>query len=130
MSSEKDNILEFNQYMKSDKMSYIIYADTESLIKKQMEVQIIQKILQQQKLESIFLVDIFNVNYMAFHNIYKKHTLYRGEDCIKKICESLREHAKKIIDFEKKKMLPLTKEELKSYQDTKVCYICGKKLLK
>ena len=130
MSSEKDNILEFNQYMQSDKMSYIIYADTESLIKKQMEVQIIQKILQQQKLESIFLVDIFNVNYMAFDNIYKKHTLYRGEDCIKKICESLREHAKKIIDFEKKKMLPLTKEELKSYQDTKVCYICGKKLLK
>ena len=130
MSSEKDNILEFNQYMKSDKMSYIIYADTESLIKKQMEVQIIQKILQQQKLESIFLIDIFNVNYMAFDNIYKKHTLYRGEDCIKKICESLREHAKKIIDFEKKKMLPLTKEELKSYQDTKVCYICGKKLLK
>ena len=130
MSSEKDNILEFNQYMKSDKMSYIIYADTESLIKKQMEVQIIQKILQQQKLESIFLVDIFNVNYMAFDNIYKKHTLYRGQDCIKKICESLREHAKKIIDFEKKKMLPLTKEELKSYQDTKVCYICGKKLLK
>ena len=130
MSSEKDNILQFNQYMKSDKISYIIYADTESLIKKQIDVQIIQKILQQQKLESIFLVDIFNVNYMAFDNIYKKHTLYRGEDCIKKICESLREHAKKIIDFEKKKMLPLTKEELKSYQDTKVCYICGKRVLK
>ena len=34
MSSEKDSILEFNQYMKSDKMSYIIYADIESLIEK------------------------------------------------------------------------------------------------
>ena len=34
MLSEKDNILEFNQYMKSDKMPYIIYADIESLIKK------------------------------------------------------------------------------------------------
>ena len=67
---------------------------------------------------------------MAFDNIYKKHTLYRGEDCMKKICESLREHAKKTTDFEKKKILPLTKEELKSYQDTKVCYICGKRLLK
>ena len=32
MPSEKDNILEFNQYMKSDKMSNIIYADIESLI--------------------------------------------------------------------------------------------------
>ena len=50
MPSEKDKILEFNQYM-SDKIPYIIYADTEFLIKKkqQMDAQIIQKILQQQK---------------------------------------------------------------------------------
>ena len=34
MTSEKDNILEFNQYIKTNKMSYIIYADIESLIKK------------------------------------------------------------------------------------------------
>ena len=34
MPSEKDNILELNQHMKSYKMSYIIYADIESLIKK------------------------------------------------------------------------------------------------
>ena len=32
--SEKDIILEFNQYMKSDKMLYIVYADIESLIRK------------------------------------------------------------------------------------------------
>ena len=34
MPSENDNILEFNQYLKLDKMPYIIYADIESLIKK------------------------------------------------------------------------------------------------
>ena len=34
MASEKSNILEFNQYMKSDKMPYFIYVDIESLIKK------------------------------------------------------------------------------------------------
>ena len=34
MPSEKDNILEFNQYMKSDKIQYIFYADMESLIRK------------------------------------------------------------------------------------------------
>ena len=27
-------------------------------------------------------------------------------------------------------MLSLTKEELKSYKDAKVCYICGKRILK
>ena len=34
MPSEKNNILEFNQYMNSDKMAFIIYADIEFLIKR------------------------------------------------------------------------------------------------
>ena len=34
MLSEKDDMLEFNQYLKLGKMPYIIYADIESLIKK------------------------------------------------------------------------------------------------
>ena len=34
MPSPKDNILQFDLYMKSDKMPYNIYADLESLIKK------------------------------------------------------------------------------------------------
>ena len=34
MLSEKDNILEFNRYMKTDKTGKIIYADVKSLIKK------------------------------------------------------------------------------------------------
>ena len=34
MPSEKDNILGMNQYVNSDKMPYIIYADIESLITK------------------------------------------------------------------------------------------------
>ena len=33
MPSEKENILEFNQYIKLDKMPYIIYDDISSLIK-------------------------------------------------------------------------------------------------
>ena len=33
MPSEKNNILEFNQYMKLDKIPYISYADIESLMK-------------------------------------------------------------------------------------------------
>ena len=34
MSSEEDNVLEFKQYMKSDKIPHINYADIESLIRK------------------------------------------------------------------------------------------------
>ena len=39
----------------------------------------------------------------SFKNIGNKHDLYRGKDCMKKNCESLREHAIKIINFRKKK---------------------------
>ena len=34
MQSQKNNVLKFKRYMKSDKMPYVIYADTESLIKR------------------------------------------------------------------------------------------------
>ena len=78
-----------------------------------MDVQIIQKNLQQQKLESIFLAHILISTIWGFDHIEDKHTLYCGKDCMKKLCTSLKEHEKSIIDFEQKKMSPLTKEELK-----------------
>ena len=34
MSSEGDNLLTFNQYMKSTKMAYIVFAEIESFIEK------------------------------------------------------------------------------------------------
>ena len=48
---------------------------------------------------------------------------------MKKFFASLRGHTENITDFENKKMLSLTKEELKSHQDPKICYICEKKNL-
>ena len=37
----------------------------------------------------------------AFDYIENSHTLYPRKDCMKKFCESLGEHAKNIIEFEK-----------------------------
>ena len=47
---------------------------------------------------------------LAFDNIENSHSLHRGEDCIKKFCSSPREHARNIINFEKRIMWPLTKK--------------------
>ena len=44
---------------------------------------------------------------------------------MKKFSKDLREHASKIINYEKKKMMPLTTEE-KIYNKQKICYICKK----
>ena len=52
----------------------------------------------------------------GFDHIENRYTFFREKDCMKIFfCISFREHAKNIADFEKKKMLPLTKEGLKSY---------------
>ena len=56
--------------------------------------------------------------YLQWHNVY------RAEDFMEKFCESLREHIIKIINFEKKKMIPLTNDQQELYQKTKRCYIC------
>ena len=45
---------------------------------------------------------------------------------MKKFCKDLREHAAKIINYEKKKMIPLTTEEKIHYNKQKICYICKK----
>ena len=47
---------------------------------------------------------------------------------MKQFCESLREHAKNIISFEKKNV-SINKRRAKSHQDANVCYVCGKKIL-
>ena len=50
---------------------------------------------------------------MGFDNRESKHTLYRWEDFMKKFCSSLIKHATNAINFEKEKMLLLTKKRAK-----------------
>ena len=45
---------------------------------------------------------------------------------MKKFCKNLKEHATRIINYEKKKIIPLTKEEKINYNDQQICYICKK----
>ena len=46
---------------------------------------------------------------------------------MKKFHEFLKEHARKIINFEKKKIIPLTNKELESHANPGNCQICDKK---
>ena len=46
---------------------------------------------------------------------------------MKNFCLDLREHATKIINYEKKEMIPLTKKEEKKHNKQKVCHICKKR---
>ena len=51
----------------------------------------------------------------TFDGLTNKHHVYRGEVCVKKFCESLRENAMKMISFEKTKMISLINKKYESY---------------
>ena len=81
--SGKYNILEFNQYMKSDKMPYIIYADTESLTK-----EVDGYVNNPEKSSTTKFGEHIPCGYLmstiwALDNIENKHNSYRGKDCMK-----------------------------------------------
>ena len=48
---------------------------------------------------------------------------------MKKFSKGLREHATKIIDYEKKKMIPLTTEEKIYHNKPKICIYVKKNLI-
>ena len=60
----------------------------------------------------------------SFDSTKNKLDCYRGKDCMERFCKNLKEHATKIINYEKKEMITLTNKENKSYENQKVCYIC------
>ena len=55
-------------------------------------------------------------------NIIKEKT----EDCMKMFCKDLKDQAMKIINYEKKEMIPLTDKEKETHKNQKICYICEK----
>ena len=56
----------------------------------------------------------------AFEIIQNMHDVYRADGYMKKFCKSSREKVMKTINFEKKKMIPLTNEQQESYQKKKI----------
>ena len=112
--SDKNNILEFNQYMNSDKIPYVFYPDIESLKT--------QKNSSTTKI-STYSLHILNVNNLGIWS-HRKQTYFISR---KRLYEKFL--IEKLI-LKIKKMLPLTKEELKSHQDANICDIWGKRILK
>ena len=59
----------------------------------------------------------------SFDEEENKFDYYRGKNYIQKLCKKLKERAIKIINYEKK-MITLTNEENKSYEEQGECHIC------
>ena len=110
MSFEDTKILGFNQYRKSDKAAFIIYAEIESLIGKINGCKNNPEKSSMAKVSEHIPSGFSMTTISSFKNVEHKHDVYKGKDCMKKFCKSLREYAIKIINFKKKKKKLLTKK--------------------
>ena len=62
----------------------------------------------------------------SFDKSKNERKYYIGKDCLKIFCNDLKDQANKIINYEKKEMIPLTDKEKGSCKNQKICYICEK----
>ena len=128
MPSNDNNLINYNKGEKSLKLPFIIYADLEYLLEK------ISTCYNNPNLSSTTKINqhvpsgysIFT-NY-SFDKSYNNLRHYRGEDCMKRFCKDLKDHATRIVDFKRKFITPLTKDEEDRYYKKNTCHICMKDL--
>ena len=125
---EETKILEFNRYQKSDKAPFIIYANLDCVKEKTDGCKNNPENSSTTKVTEHILSEFSMSTISSFRSIRNKHDVYRSKDCVIKFFEFWREHAVKIINLKKMKLL--TKEQQESYENAIICYICKEKLWK
>ena len=123
---EEDNeILKYNQGEKSMKVPFIINADLECLLEKTNTCHDNPEKSSTTKINKHTPSGYSLFTYCSFDETKNKLSHDRDKNCIKNFCLDLKKHAKKNSNnYEKKEMIPLTKEEEKNHNKQKVCHIC------
>ena len=104
----KDNntTIKYNQGEKSIKLPFVVYADLECLLEKNSICQSNPNESSTTEINKHTPSGYSLFTHCLFDKSKNKLNHYRGKDCMKKFCKDLREHATKIINYEKKKMTP------------------------
>ena len=115
MPTKDNNITKYNHGEKSMKVPFIIYADLECLLEKMSTCINNPNESSTTKINKHTPSGYWIFTSCSFDESRNKLNYYRGKDCMKKFCEDLRIHATKIINYEKKKLIPLAAEEKINY---------------
>ena len=126
MPTKSNNIIKYNQGEKSIKLPFVVYADLECLLEKMSTCQNNPNESSTTEINKHTPSGYSIFTDCSFDQSKNKLNYYRDKDCIKKFSKDLRKHATKIINYEKKKMIPLTTEEKIYYNEQEICYICKK----
>ena len=99
---EKYNkIFKYNEGEKSMKVPFIIYADLECLLEKINTCHSNPEKSSTTKINKYTPSDYSSSTRCSFDTTKNKLDYYRCKNCMKKFCSDLREHATKIINYEK-----------------------------
>ena len=126
MPTKDNNIIKYNQGEKSIKLPFVVYADLECLLEKISTCQNNPNESSTTEINKHIPSDYSIFTHCSFDQTKNKLNHYRGKDCMKKFCKDLRERATKIINYEKKRMIPLAKEEKIYHNEQEICYISKK----
>ena len=114
MLSKETKILEFDEFL------FVIYADIECLIEKidgfKNNADITFPIKVGEHTPSRFSMPTIS----WFESKENKHDVYRGKNCMKKFCESLRENAMEIIDLKKKRNWSYLQTNSRNHMKSKI----------
>ena len=98
MPNKDNNKIKYNQGEKSIKLPFIIYADLKCLLEK-----INTCYNNPEESSTIHTPSGYSIfTHCLFDKSKNKLNYYRVEDCMKRFCKDLKEHATKIINCEKK----------------------------
>ena len=87
------------------KVPFIIYADLESLLEKMNTCHNNPEKSSTTKINKHTPSAYSLLTHCSFDTTKNKINYYRGKNCMKDVCLDLREHATKIINYEKKEMI-------------------------
>ena len=123
----KKPVVEYSDGQYQFKVPFMMYADFESIIEP------IQGASKNPNVSSTRGVNIHMpsgwcvYSNFAFGKVANPLTLYRGSDCVKKLCEHIISEAKRLYNsFPECPMEPLTKSQIKEYKRATKCHICFK----
>ena len=113
MPTKDNNTIKYNQGEKSIKLPFVVYADLERLLEKMSTCYNNPEKSSTTEIDKHTPSGYSIFTHCSFDKSKNKLNYYRGEDCMKTFCKDLREHATKIINYEKKRYDTINKKRRK-----------------
>ena len=123
----KNPIVQYSDGQFQFKVLFVMYTDFESILEPIQGPENNQRISSTKSINNYVRSGWCVRTEFAYGKVKNPLKLYRGEDCVKKVCDHVIEEARRPCkSFPKKPMKPLTLNEMYRHNKSERCHICFK----